>query len=101
MGQAMSAVRPSTENATQEIWKFPLADGMAQDIEMPMHAEILTVQVQNGLACLWAKVNPENVKKARRIHVVGTGHTVPQGAFGYLGTIQQGMFVWHIFEEFL
>lgn len=83
---------------TFEIWKFPLGDGMAQDIEMPMHAEILTVQVQHGHACLWAKVNPENVKQRRRIHIVGTGHDVPADALGYIGTIQQGLFVWHIFQ---
>jgi hypothetical protein len=95
------SLQPSTDGVNMEIWKFPLGDGMAQDIEMPMHAEILTVQVQHGHVCLWAKVAPENVKKPRRIHIVGTGHEVPKGAFGYIGTVQQGVFVWHIFEEYL
>lgn len=90
-----------TDKSVKEIWKFPLGDGMQQDIKMPMHAEILTVQVQHGHVCLWAKVTPANVKKLRRIHVVGTGHPVPAGAFGYVGTVQQGPFVWHIFEEYL
>jgi hypothetical protein len=84
---------------TYEIWKFPLGNGMAQDIAMPMHAEILTVQVQDGHVCLWAKVNPENVLRPKRIHVVGTGNPMPDGALCYLGTVQQNIFVWHIFFE--
>lgn len=82
----------------KEIWKFPLGDGMEQRIDMPMHAEILTVQMQHGHTCLWAMVDPENVKRPRTILIVGTGHDVPQDARRYIGTVQHDLFVWHIFE---
>lgn len=82
----------------KEVWKFQLGDGMDQNIKMPMHSTVIAVQVQHDHACLWVLVQPENVQEYRRFHIVGTGHAVPESARKYIGTIQQGLFVWHIFE---
>jgi hypothetical protein len=68
---------------------------------MPLDAEILTVQLQDGQmfnACIWAKVNPENELEKRQFVVIGTGHSFDDTNHKYIGTYQEGFFVWHVFE---
>jgi hypothetical protein len=85
---------------TTQIWKYTL-NGMVNDIQMPLDAEILTVQLQDGQmfnACIWAKVNPENELEKRQFVVIGTGHSFDDTNHKYIGTYQEGFFVWHVFE---
>jgi hypothetical protein len=49
-------------------------------------------------ACIWAKVSPENELEKRQFLVVGTGHTFDDTDMVYIGTYQDGPFVWHLFE---
>lgn len=85
--------------ATRMVYKYALANGTAQTIEMPTGAHILCVQIQHGVVCLWALVNPNNEPEPRVIRIVGTGHEFT-GPVQYIGTVQQvgGVFVWHVFE---
>jgi hypothetical protein len=81
----------------KQIWKYKVENV----IEMPIDAEILSVQIQNGQmfnACIWAKVNPENELEKRQFVVIGTGHTFDDSDMEYIGTYQDGPFVWHLFE---
>ncbi len=81
----------------KQIWKYKVEN----IIEMPKEAEILSVQIQNGQmfnACIWAKVNPENELEKRQFVVIGTGHTFDDTNYEYIGTYQDGPFVWHLFE---
>lgn len=85
------------------IWKFPfkLASGRFE-IEMPKDAEILAVQVQREVPCVWAKADPESEREMRRFRIVGTGHPFREdGKLSYIGSFQQleGLLVWHLFEE--
>ena len=41
------------------IWKYELAMIGRQTVPMPADAEILSVQVQAGVPCLWALVKPD------------------------------------------
>lgn len=77
------------------------------DIEMPINAEILSVQVQMDKIVLWAmhttlekEVEPST--ETRTILVYGTGQTftIPTDyEVVYIETIQAyGGFVWHVFE---
>lgn len=81
------------------IWKSPLEITDRQTIQMQPDAEILTVQVQNGVPCIWAHVDPEQPMAVREILTVGTGHPAPDEIEGYIGTYQTygGQFVWHVF----
>jgi hypothetical protein len=57
----------------------------------------LTMQVQNGLLCVWAEVETseeQNVK--HQLVVVGTGHFVPP-CFEWVATCQDGSRVWHLY----
>lgn len=84
------------------IYKYPF---MIQDnftIKMPKFAEILNIQDQDGIACIWVKADPSEPLETRYFHVAGTGHLLPQKQLIYHGTIQRrrGTLVWHIFETY-
>lgn len=82
------------------IYKYPLRLTDTQNVVMPRGARILTVQMQNAVPTLWAEVDPtDSVGEQRHITIIGTGngHTSPHSL--YLGTVQDGPFVWHVFED--
>lgn len=84
------------------IYKYPIQITDRQIVEMPKQAEILCVQVQREVPCLWALVNLDGVMAKRTILVYGTGHPVPDSTQQkYIGTIQLngGSLVFHVFEE--
>lgn len=83
---------------SKSIWKVPLEVTDEQEIALPRGARILCVQVQMGVACLWAHVNVNAPKVTRRIVIVGTGNAAPDSAAGYIGTFQLHG-VWHVFEN--
>lgn len=82
------------------IYKYRLEVTDCQEIEMPIDSEILTVQSQGEIGCLWAMVDTEFEKEKKIIRIVGTGHTVPPDCGQYIGTFQMagGVLIWHVFE---
>lgn len=85
------------------IYKYQLETTGIQRIYMPFNAEILTTQVQNGILCIWALVNPETIHtECRTIEIHGTGNPmVSDVKRKYIGTYQtlNGAFVGHVFEK--
>ena len=82
------------------IYKYTLALEDEQVIQMPAHAEILSVANQNGNLCLWAKVIPSNKLELYKIYIVGTGNPADHVENNYfIGTVIMNPFVWHIFLE--
>lgn len=82
----------------KQIWKYSLENV----IEMPKGAEILKVDIQNGQmfnAQMWVKVNTENEVEKRMFEVIGTGQNFDDTNRKYIGTYQDGPFVWHVFEK--
>ena len=71
---------------------------------MPVNAEILTIQMQDNGATIWAIVDNEKQKELRYFEVFGTGHLMPilddTEYRVYTGTIQMygGDLVFHFFE---
>lgn len=83
------------------IWKFTLARASLSPVTMPIGAEILHVGVQENDICFWAKVDPKAKTETRLFGIYGTGWDIPNDTESeYVGTVQQGSFVWHIFERF-
>lgn len=71
---------------------------------MPLGAKILTFQVQGEyepVPTLWAEVDPNADRAWTTFWLVGTGFDVPPGVVRYVGTVQTGSFVWHLYEEIL
>lgn len=83
------------------IWKYPLQVTDEQLLELPEGAELLCVQVQNGIPCLWARVNPSvPVKRKYLIRTLGTGREHQKYPHErYLSTYQllDGRLVYHVF----
>lgn len=85
------------------IWKYKIETTDYQEIEMPIGAQILCVQIQHGEPHIWAIVNTGAEKEKRIFQIYGTGN--PFSRFGknllYIGTYQigQGDFVFHVFED--
>jgi hypothetical protein len=81
-------------------YEVPLADDFA--IEMPMGAQILSFQVQNGGPVLWALVDPDARHMKRHFRLAGTGHKIDQAPadLRFIGTVQLqgGALVFHLFE---
>lgn len=84
------------------VWKyeFPI-DRIAGDVEMPEGARIIHVDQQREMvATWWAEIpDPTAPLVARTFVVVGTGHTIPGDGLTHVGTVLDGPFVWHLYEE--
>ncbi len=80
------------------IYKYTLEVASLQTLELPAGARLLTAQMQGDALRLWAIVNPDHPTEGRTILISGTGNPFPEGTVAYIATVQQGPFVWHIFE---
>ena len=83
------------------IWKYELKITDLQEIEIPEESHLLSVQVQNGIPCLWVLVyDTESEKQKVKLRTIGTGNEIVDYDFeatGFLGTYQLGNFVGHVF----
>lgn len=81
------------------IWKFPLNVTDVQPISVPSGAKPLAVQVQNGVPCLWAMVDPHAKKATIFVRTFRTGHDVQDDPGEHVGTYQIGALVFHVFAR--
>ena len=84
------------------IWKFPLQVTDSQDINMPIGAKILCLQMQAGAPCIWALVDPKAATYPMKIVMYGTGHEIhDMNSLLYLGTFQiyAGALMYHAFQK--
>lgn len=80
------------------IWKFHLAS-MVNVFALPRGAKVLTAQIQAGLKQLWVEVDPGEETEDRTFLVIGTGLEFDAAGLIYVATVQQGPFVWHVYEK--
>ncbi len=83
----------------QRILKYLIDVNDAVFHMLPDNAELLTVQNQNGEIFLWAKIDDSAIVRKRKFIVFGTGQPFDVVLRKYIGTVQVGIFVWHVFEE--
>lgn len=84
------------------IYKYPIRMVDSQRLSIPLGAKLLSLQVQHGTPCLWAEVDDdEGINQELVVSVVGTGQTVPPGAVNYVGALQFGVMVFHIYTSTL
>jgi hypothetical protein len=81
------------------VYKYPLLIADVQEARLPLGAQLLSVQMQNGHPCLWALVDTEAPKGYRKIIMTGTG-TPAENVGRHISTFQMngGALVWHVFE---
>jgi hypothetical protein len=53
---------------------------------------------QNLDPVLWAEVNTDAEREYRTFVSIGTGDNVPNNVIAYIGTVQRGLTVLHIYE---
>jgi hypothetical protein len=82
------------------IWKYPLIVTDSQIVRMPQGASVLSAADQYGELCIWAFVDSDQPTEERRVQIVGTGNPVDlTGEWQFVGSVQQSVFVWHVFVE--
>jgi hypothetical protein len=87
----------------KKIYKYRLENLSSQEIEMPVEAEILSVQTQNDIPCIWALIDPRAALEKVTFEIIGTGYEIPNVIDGvevdrkYVGTFQLSMLVFHCF----
>lgn len=85
-------------NGSKVIYKYDLPAPSCR-VMMPADSRILSLQYQNGVACVWALLSNGAVQDAEfAFDIYGTGHSIASDA-EYIGTLQQGPFVWHYFRR--
>ena len=85
----------------EKIYKYPLELTGYQVLKLPMGAQILTVQTQNGKPFLWALVNTKKEETDFEIEILGTGDQITgTNERKYISTFQLngGEFVFHVFQ---
>ena len=87
----------------KSIWKFKLSLDEQQIIKMPEGAEILTIQSQGNVPCIWALVEPDAPKENRCFEIIGTGDFITfenEIQKKYINTFQLhgGALIFHVFE---
>jgi hypothetical protein len=91
---------------TKAIYKYKLYPRFGiQTVKMPVGAEILSVQEQQGSICIWALVNTSRVPIPNRVvDIIGTGINIHEcelfgETFMYIGSVQMGVLVFHVFID--
>lgn len=80
--------------------QYPVEDGNYIKVRMPYGAKFLTVQEQRNELCVWALVDPNEPEVTRIFEVIGTGWVFENAdVTEYLGTVQKGPLVWHVFVD--
>lgn len=84
------------------VHKYQLAFGplgVVVEIMMPRGAEILTVNVQSDIICIWARVDTHEPYEGRRFCITATGTPCPPDK--YVGTVlmHDGNFIFHVFLQ--
>lgn len=77
-------------------YKIMPRPSVTQTLPLPLGAQILDVQEQNGGLVLWALLDPGNPPEDRKIYLAFTGDTIPT-ATEYLTTVQFEGLVYHVF----
>lgn len=86
------------------IYKHELQITDHQEPIMHQDAQILHVDIQYGIMCLWTLEDKDNIKVPRRIRILGTGHYIDDSeGLVYIGTCvtAEDTLVWHVFEELI
>lgn len=78
-------------------YEIPVSDDFK--LSLPKGSEILSVQMQKSIPCLWALIDEANERENRYFKLYGTGMAIDDN-LKYIGTFQMlnGGLVFHLFE---
>jgi hypothetical protein len=83
------------------IWKLVLETTDTQTVFIPRNSELLCVQLQYDIPCLWYRCDPNEELVSVTINTYGTGHPIEKATDKYIDTYQlsNGTLVFHVFAE--
>ena len=84
------------------IWKvpIPLDAGQRPRVPMPAESTLRAVQVQRGVPCLWAEVDPDDPLVDREFFWAVTGERFDPAGMAFVGTVQtDGGIVLHLYDR--
>ena len=82
------------------IYKYPFEIEDVQTLEICKPAVFRHIGLDPaGQPCIWDEVEPGRDDNTMTLFIVGTGHPIPPGAFTFLGTFNQGPFMWHAYTS--
>ena len=79
------------------IYKYKI-DSTLTKLELPETAIVRAFMKQQDDYCIWVELDPSDKKVIRTFISIGTGQSFPSDCAAYCGTIQDGNFVWHLYE---
>jgi hypothetical protein len=82
----------------RKVYKYPIHLTAENHLKVPIGGVVRHVNMQDDQMCLWIEVDLSKDSEFRTFGVFGTGHQIPEGWF-YHGTVLDGAFIWHIYEE--
>ncbi len=83
-----------------QILKYTIQIVDRPTLTLPASAKILSVQMQNGVPCVWALVDPGTPEHTRVLELYVTGEEISQArGLAFIGTFQDGPYVGHLFER--
>lgn len=94
-------IRKGVGKLMNTIWKYELGITDVQEINLPSKHEILALQVQNNIPCLWVLVDTEAPRHNITIITKGTGNPIThdRSQLEYIGTCQyRYSLVFHVFK---
>lgn len=78
--------------------QVPAEPGL-HDIEVREGYKILSVQMQNNLITIWFEVDEYAPEMISNIQVITTGQVYRLSSkLNYVSTVQDGRYVWHVFQ---
>lgn len=83
--------------AATVIYKYPLSLLEAVTHHLPAGYRLRHVGHQDGEPMLWVEGDPSTISKPVTFAVLGTGKLIP-GNWEWVGTYQEGPYVWHVFK---
>jgi hypothetical protein len=87
----------------KKIFKYELKVTDEQIVKMPADARFYSTGLDpSGVLCLWALVTPGFSEKKVKVFVIGTGNPFPvedEDKLDFIGRVNMGPFVWHVFVE--
>lgn len=89
----------------RSVWKFtvPLTNGKPVAHSVPVGGIVrhVAMDAQSGMPAVWIEIDPKPDAECetRSFVMTGTGHLVDDDSLQYLGTTQDGFYVWHCWEK--
>lgn len=84
---------------TKIIYKFNIDPMTENFIEAPRGSKILSCQIQHGMIAVWVLVDiREELIVKKKINIIGTGIHMDEDPGEFIGTVQMGDLVLHIFD---